>query len=72
MYDRLVQEGHDARLLRFSSSDDGTVPGSHQNPKNAEYWKVGCLGITVGKKPGGQLRNLFSLNLFQAQNSQNR
>ena len=48
MYDRLVQEGHDARLLRFSPNGD--IPGSHQDPKNAQYWKVGCLGITEGKK----------------------
>merc|ERR1712037_247902 len=46
MYDRLVTEGHDARLLRFSPSADGTIPGSHQNPKNYNYWQVGCLGIT--------------------------
>ena len=48
MYDKLIQEGHDARLLRFSPNDD--IPGNHQDPKNAEYWKVGCLGITEGKK----------------------
>merc|ERR1712051_585491 len=46
MYDRLVTEGHDARLLRFSPSADGTIPGSHQNPKNYNFWQVGCLGIT--------------------------
>ena len=50
MYDRLVTEGHDARLLRFSPSADGTIPGSHQNPKNYNYWQVGCLGITEGIK----------------------
>ena len=49
MYDKLMNEGHDARLLRFSPSSDGTIPGSHQNPKNANYWKVGCLGITSRK-----------------------
>ena len=47
MYDRLVQEGHDARLLRFSPNGD--IPGSHQDPKNSQYWKIGCLGITEGK-----------------------
>ena len=46
MYETLVSEGHDARLLRFSPSDDGTIPGSHQDPKNTDFWKVGCLGIT--------------------------
>ena len=45
MYERLVTEGHDARLLRFSPSADGTIPGSHQDPKNKVYWQVGCLGI---------------------------
>ena len=46
MYDKLMNEGHDARLLRFSPSSDGTIPGSHQNPKNGNHWKVACLGIT--------------------------
>ena len=27
MYDALVDEGHDARLLRFDPSDDGTIAG---------------------------------------------
>ena len=45
MYERSVQEGHDARLFRFTPTDD-TVSGSHQDPKNLEYWKVGCLGLT--------------------------
>ena len=31
MYERLVDEGHDARLLRFSPSDDGTIPGKIDN-----------------------------------------
>ena len=55
MYDRLVTEGHDARLLRFSPSADGTIPGSHQNPKNSNYWQVGCLGITEGKVQSADL-----------------
>ena len=46
MYEALKAEGHDARLLRFSASDDGTIPGGHKSPKNAEFWKVGCLGVT--------------------------
>ena len=44
MYDALVAEGHDARLLRFSPTNG--VNGGHTSPQNAEYWKVGCLGIT--------------------------
>jgi len=46
MYSKLKKEGHDGRLLRFAASDDGTVPGGHQNPVNKAYWQVGCLGIT--------------------------
>ena len=46
MYDALKNEGHDARLLRFSASDDGTIPGGHKDPLNTQYWQIGCLGIT--------------------------
>jgi len=46
MYETLMNEGHDARLLRFSPSDDGTINGGHLDPKNKEFWQVGCLGIT--------------------------
>ena len=46
LYNALMDEGHDARLFRFGPSDDETIPGGHQNLKNVEYWKVGCLGIT--------------------------
>ena len=44
MYDRLINEGHDARLLRFSPSDGN--PGGHKNIQNEEYWIAGCLGIS--------------------------
>ena len=46
MYDALVAEGHDVRLLRFEPSEDDTIGGAHKDPKNAVYWQVGCLGIT--------------------------
>ena len=46
MYEKLVDEGHDARLLRFSPSQDGTIKGSHKDVKNTPFWQVGCLGIT--------------------------
>ena len=57
MYDKMLAEGHDARLLRFSPSDDEiitdgaitrnkTITGGHQDPKNLDYWQIGCLGIT--------------------------
>jgi len=47
MYDKLVAEGHDARLFRFSAPEDGTINGGHSDPKNKEYWQVGCMGITA-------------------------
>merc|ERR1711971_616054 len=47
MYDKLVAEGHDARLFRFSKPDDETIGGGHSDPKNKEYWQVGCMGITA-------------------------
>ena len=46
MYTALVREGHDARLLQFKASDDGTIAGSHKSPQNKAHWYVGCLGIT--------------------------
>ena len=46
MYDALLNEGHDARLIRWSPSEDGTIEGSHTDPKNLIHWQVGCLGIT--------------------------
>ena len=47
MYETLLSEGHDARLFRFSPSDDETISGGHLDPKNKEFWQVGCLGITA-------------------------
>jgi len=46
MYDALVNEGHDARLIRWDPSDDETIAGQHTDPKNLIHWQVGCLGIT--------------------------
>ena len=46
MYERLVNEGHNGRLLRFSPPADGTIPGGHKNPQNTYYWIAGCLAIT--------------------------
>merc|ERR1712018_95421 len=45
-YEAQIREGHDARLFRFDPSEDETIPGGHQDPKNTAYWQVGCLGIT--------------------------
>ena len=58
MYNKLISEGHDARLLRFAPSEDGTITGGHQNPKNSVYWQVGCLGIT--EPCGSQCETSFS------------
>ena len=46
MYEKMLEEGHDPRLLRFSPSTDETIKGGHQDPRNLDYWQVGCLGIT--------------------------
>jgi len=46
MYEKSMNEGHDARLLRFDPSGDGTIEGGHKDPKNTAHWYVGCLGIT--------------------------
>merc|ERR1712109_108344 len=46
MYEKMLDEGHDPRLLRFSPSADETIKGGHQDPRNLDYWQVGCLGIT--------------------------
>jgi len=43
MANALVEEGHDARLLSFSPSDE--VNGGHKSPNNLHDWMVGCLGI---------------------------
>jgi hypothetical protein len=38
MYEAMVREGNDARLLSFPG-------GGHKNPQNAWAWKAGCLGL---------------------------
>ena len=42
MYEAMVQEGHDARMLSFQPN---SPYGGHSNPQNFESWLVGCLGI---------------------------
>ena len=44
MYEALINEGHDGRLLRFSPNGD--IKGKHKAPRNLVYWQVSCLGIT--------------------------
>ena len=45
MHEKLVQEGHDARVFRFAPSEN--IQGGHSKPRNFEYWQVGCFGITT-------------------------
>merc|ERR1711907_671832 len=40
MYEAMVKEGNDARLLSFSPSADNN--GGHKNPSNQYDWMVGC------------------------------
>ena len=46
MYDAAIAEGHDARLMRFSPSEDGSIQGKHSSIRNVDYWRIGCLGVT--------------------------
>ena len=43
MYEAMVAEGNDARMLSFSPASG--INGGHANPKNKHSWVVGCLGI---------------------------
>ena len=45
MYNALVNEGHDVRMMRFKAS--GSQRGGHRNPENYQYWQVACWGITA-------------------------
>ena len=47
MYEAMLDEGHDARLFRFSKSNDSTIGGTHIGPQNEELWQVGCLGLST-------------------------
>ena len=47
MYGAMFNEGHDARLFRFSPAADGSIKGSHKSPPNVELWQVGCLGLST-------------------------
>ena len=56
MYEKMIDEGHDARLFRFSPSEDKTIKGSHKSPRNVELWQVGCFGLT---EPCSQVKLLY-------------
>ena len=47
MYSKLLDEGHDARLLRFSPSTDGTIEGGHRLPTNGKYWIIGKINTNA-------------------------
>jgi hypothetical protein len=42
MFNAMVAEGHDARMLSFTPTNG---LGGHRNPANEFAWIVGCLGI---------------------------
>mmetsp|Transcript_55194 Transcript_55194/g.66455 ORF Transcript_55194/g.66455 Transcript_55194/m.66455 type:complete len:679 (+) Transcript_55194:90-2126(+) len=42
MYEAMVAEGNDARLLSFTPTSEN---GGHSDPMNTYAWVVGCLGI---------------------------
>jgi len=44
MYEAMVREGNDARMLSFAPSTG--VDGGHSNPQNAWAWVAGCLGLS--------------------------
>ncbi len=43
MFDAMVREGNDARLLSFAPATG--VRGGHDDPENAWAWVSGCLGL---------------------------
>lgn len=45
MYEAMVQEGNDARLLSFGVPEGDTFAG-HKDPHNKWAWFAGCLGLT--------------------------
>ena len=62
MYEAMVAENNDARLLSFSPAESSGIPGGHQNPNFPFDWMVGCLGIVEACSDPCQ--NLF-LNCVQ-------
>ena len=46
MYNALVSEGHDARMMRFSLPDPTSIKG-HRKLNDITYWQVACWGITA-------------------------
>mgnify|MGYP001443290869 CR=1 FL=1 len=60
MYEKLMDEGHDARLLRFSPTAD--FQGGHRDAENKDYWHIGCLGITPSCSTGQEISEDFSLS----------
>jgi hypothetical protein len=44
MYESMIEEGNDARMLSFTPNAP-SAPGGHKNPENMYSWVVGCLGI---------------------------
>ena len=68
MFEKLNDEGHDARFFRFSPNED--IEGGHEPPINEWMWQIGCLGMTTKcsevtytfmKNIGNIIGTLFSL-----------
>ena len=43
MFEKLNDEGHDARFFRFSPNEE--IEGGHEPPINEWMWQIGCLGM---------------------------
>ena len=72
MYEKLVNEGQDGRLLIFNPSDDGTIAGGHKDPKNKAHWQVGCLGITEPCSESCETSFIACVNLKDVSTAANR
>ena len=68
MFEKLNDEGHDARFFRFSPNEE--IEGGHEPPINEWMWQIGCLGMTTKcseviytfmKNIGNIIGTLFSL-----------
>merc|ERR1712026_614589 len=64
MYERSVQEGHDARLFRFTPTDD-TVSGSHQDLKNLDGCTDTCAP-TYGMLESSEKPEIVAFDNFGA------
>ena len=66
MYSRLLDEGHDARLFRFSPSADGTITGGWKAITNSKYWIIGEISSIdiIGVKSHMEFVGDIQINLI--------